>query len=334
MRITENREKLSGLAQSIIGGYFLLLISLELPKTAGDLAQESFDLLVESDAKVDASTSVLVRDLQPALQNADRIAQERIEAAKKVLQLKLGDRWTPAHKEAGYSKPTLEMPSTMKERSRLLKKMGNFFEKNAAWQSTDLGVTSVNLLTSGNALSSALAAVDAHSAAHKKLVKARDAAEAQLRSRLCNLINEVRHVLPADDVRWAELGIKSPAEERATREERAEQQKRTAEVAAASATAKKLETTQRKLEAARIKSEKARGKAERTQVALTAAQNNAVAAAEEVIRLEAELRALGRNPMTIGPGGRLETPATADGESEAAASETTADGLKISALVA
>jgi hypothetical protein len=299
MKIPEDRSKLPGFARDFIGGYFALPISLDLPKSAGKLAEASSTLLVVKEAAVDGSTSILVRELQPALQEADRIVQERIAAGKKVLQLKLGERWTLAHKEAGYSQGTLEMPKSMKGRARLLKKMGEFFTKNASWQNRDLDVTGELFLGGAGALSQALSAVESHAVAHKKLVKERDAAVLQLRNRLRTLKFEVSQVLAKDDVLWGTLGVESPAEARAKRAIRADQKKLKAEADASKAAAEKLETTQRKVEAARIKAEKARAKAERMLAAAASAQNDAVAAAEEVARLESAFEALGGNRLTL-----------------------------------
>jgi hypothetical protein len=329
MKITLKRELLPGFAQDLIGGYFLLLITLDLPKSAGELAQAASTSLVEKEAELNASSGLLVRELQPALQEADRVAEARIAAAKKVLQLKLGDRWTLAHKEAGYSKPTLEMPSTMAGRARLLGKTGAFFQKNPEFQNRELEVTAENLLAAGKALSEGMAAVDEQSATYKKLVKARDAAAAQLRSRLRNILTEVGHVLADDDVRWAQLGVDSPAQERSTRGVRAGQQKRKSEAVAEKAAGKKLALLLRNLETARIQAEKGRSKAERLLAAATTAQNDAAEAAAEVARLEVEWQALGGNLLSLVPAARGETPSLGN-----AANASQAGGVEDSALVA
>jgi hypothetical protein len=187
----------------------------------------------------------------------------------------------------------------MDGRARLLLKMGAFFQKNPECQNKELGVTAANLLSAGKALAEALASVNEHSAAHKALVQHRDAVATQLRSRLRNLITEAGHVLADDDVRWATLGVESPAEERAKRAPRAEQRKRKAEAAASAAAEKRIELIQRKVESARIKAEKARAKAERILTAASAAQAEAEAAAEAVARLEAELDALGGTRLSL-----------------------------------
>jgi hypothetical protein len=57
-----------------------------------------------------------------------------------------------------------------------------FFTKNASWQNPDFKVTGELFLGGAAALSQALSAVEAHGAAHKKLVQERDAAAVKLRN--------------------------------------------------------------------------------------------------------------------------------------------------------
>ncbi len=298
MNLKSIGDKLSGFAQNLIQGYFALLMTLDLPKEAGESAQAAATSYEAKAAETEASTSRLTRELQPALQEANRIAEERIAAGKKVLQLKLGERWNPAYVEAGY-KRNLEMPSSFKGQARLLTKMGAFFAKNPQWENKDLEVTAEVFMNAGKALDSALDAIKKHAANHRKLVKESKTAEALLRSRLRNLITEVGHVLSDDDVRWATLHIESPAEERAKREVRAEQRKRKSETAAEEATARKIEAAQRKVLAARIKSEKTRARAETATTVAASLQRDAVAAADEVARLESALLAMGGNLLTL-----------------------------------
>ncbi len=293
MEIPEDRTKLPGFARAFIEGYLALLMTLDLPKSAGELAETALTSFVRKDAAVDGSSAILVRELQPALQEADRMAEQRIAAGKKVLQLKLGERWTLAHKEAGYSHGTLEMPKSLKGRARLLNKMGELLIKNAHWENKDLEVTGALFLASAEALSKAVAAVEAHGVVHKGLVKERDDAARQLRHRLRTLKSEVSQVLSKDDLRWGTLGVESPAEARAKRGARAQQKKLAAEANGPKVPAEKLEAAHRTLEAARIKFEKARALAERSEIAASAAKKRAVTAGDAVARLEAAYLALG-----------------------------------------
>ena len=140
-----------------------------------------------------------------------------------------------------------------------------------------------------------------HSRAHKKLASERNALAARLRTRLRNIIKELELVLAADDPRWEDFGLESPAAERARKPAR----EKKAEARKDAAATRRYQSAMEKLETAKIRAEKARVRTEKAQTIadlLRIESDKAAAIVAELMEKALKLKPEGVTAPTSGTG--------------------------------
>jgi len=290
MKISVSLKLLSVFGRGIAEAYQKLREAVNLPKSVVDLVSTALSEFDKKESEFRVSATLLSEILQPALDEANRQAGEAIGAAKKVLRVKASEKWSPVWSECGFPMNSTRTPWKLEERVALLEKLGKFFNKRSAWENEDYGVTAAIFTQRAAALKGASDAKRAQDLKHKELSKERLTLAARLRTRLSNLIKEVKHVLAPDDIRWEAFGLESPAGERTASSKEAKTQK--AKAKSAAATTQKLDVAHRQLRLVRIKSEKLRSRVQRAQAAVDATQREADKVALEVAKAEAKVEAL------------------------------------------
>ena len=252
----------------MIEGFLRLCKSLDLPRSLGEIAHGAWTSLRDKDAAYRRALSESVSTLTPALEEANRESAALLNAAVKLLRLKIGERWNAVWGEAGFHGETTKVPESMEERLMLLGNLSIFFGKRSAWENEGVDVTVENLKKRATALKAALAAVAANEAAQKVLARERAELAKRLRIRLRAILNELNHVLSKDDARWADLGLNTPEAELAakpTRERKAKEKSQAQAETRAVSARRRAETVKSQAERARVRAENALAAANKLQ---------------------------------------------------------------------
>ena len=141
---------------------------------------------------------------------ADSNAKAGLAAARKILAIYLGERWTQAWTETGFPNQSTAVPATADERFDLLDRLAACLTAHPDWENEKLGVTAAQARALHQPLQTARQNLNAGLAAlgQKKQILA--TAEAALRTRLTNSIAELGQLLTDDDPRWLAFGLPMP----------------------------------------------------------------------------------------------------------------------------
>ena len=145
-----------------------------------------------------------------AQSTADRNARAFIMITRDMLKPHLGTSWSQMWAEAGFVGGSLAVPATLAERLELLMSLKTYLTAHGAYQSEQMGVTSVDANSLYSALSTARSTVNACRADLGTKKTARTAAVSPLRKRMRGLITELTQLLPGDDARWNAFGLNMP----------------------------------------------------------------------------------------------------------------------------
>ena len=136
---------------------------------------------------------------------ADANGRAFIGKARKVIALRLGDRWSAAWLPTGFPDQSTAVPETIAKRQDLLAKLRDFFAGHASFEFTDPDHAE-------NSVTAARAAVAEKDTDLGKKKAARDAADDALTTRLSSGIRELGDLLPANDPRWHAFGLNLPSD--------------------------------------------------------------------------------------------------------------------------
>jgi hypothetical protein len=144
---------------------------------------------------------------------ADANAVKFISAARDVLKVNLGGRYSQAWDEAGFTSQSLAVPATISKRMELLKSLELFFAAHPDYEVGSLNVTQAQAAALHEALSDAVSAVNQAKGDQRGKREARDAAAESLRNRLRGLVGELTQLIGPDDERWLDFGWRVPDDE-------------------------------------------------------------------------------------------------------------------------
>lgn len=168
------------------------------------------DVLVQADKLFNTS-----RSLQQTAYNNFHAADDALTAWLGVVTGSLsaffGKRWSAQWVQVGFINPSIGIPSTISDRAALALRMINFLSANPGYEASNQGVTAAKGTTlRGNASTTQGLAT----AADKDLSDqgtAREAAVADLASKMRLLIGLLSEILKTDDPRWLDFGLEMPA---------------------------------------------------------------------------------------------------------------------------
>lgn len=143
---------------------------------------------------------------------ADSNGKAFLGKARKAIAIHLGDRWSAAWLPTGFPNQSTAVPDTMPARQEWLAKLKDHFTDTPEHQLSDKGVTAAQAGALFQALSDARAAVSEKDTDVGKKKLPRDAAEANLRTRLSNAIAELGQLIAEDDPRWHAFGLNLPSD--------------------------------------------------------------------------------------------------------------------------
>ena len=287
MNITKDKDKVVGFAQRLINGVIKLCQPLGIPKEVPAVAQRALTALRRKDAEYRVALALRAEILNPGFDEANQLAETILNAAAKVLRLKVSERWTPVWGESGFRGNT-QIPDKPSERVELLGELATFFSKRKDWEIDKFDLTVEELKKRADALKAAMAAVEANDTQLSILLKEVDRSVARLRTRLRAIINELNQVLAKDDPRWGDLGLDTPEAERAgkpVRERKAKEKSQTAVV-------QRVKVARRRGEEAKVRAEKDRVRAEKAFFDANKLQTKANESAAKAATLLAKANAL------------------------------------------
>jgi hypothetical protein len=142
---------------------------------------------------------------------ADEDGKIFIGAAKRILTIVLGDRWSPAWLPAGFTN-SLAIPSSLAERQLLLESLDGYLQAHPEQQNAPLNVTSAQAAELAKSLKAARSQVGSSAAALTAAREARDHAEQALRWRMSGLIAELEQLLDDNDPSWYAFGLNRPSD--------------------------------------------------------------------------------------------------------------------------
>jgi hypothetical protein len=141
---------------------------------------------------------------------ADKNARQLILAARKVLERKLGPRWSQMWAGAGFVDGSLRVPTTIPERTELCLRLKDYLGLHPAYESDQMGVTAIKADEAYVALRDSNAAVNACVVASGTNKALRNGALKKLRKRMRGLNRELGQLLAGDDPRWNGFGLNMP----------------------------------------------------------------------------------------------------------------------------
>lgn len=143
---------------------------------------------------------------------ADSNGKAFIGKARKAIGFQLGDRWSAVWLPTGFPNQSTAVPDNLADRQQLLAKLKGYFTANPAHELAAQNVTAAQAEALFNALSSARSAVAEKENDLGAKKTARADAEAALRTRLSNGIEELGQLLAEDDPRWHAFGLNLPSD--------------------------------------------------------------------------------------------------------------------------
>ena len=148
-----------------------------------------------------------------AQDTADANAVKFITAARDVLKVHLGGRYSQAWDEAGFTSQSLAVPGTLAKRMELLKSLELYLTAHPSYEVAALNVTHAQAATLHAALSDTVSAVNQAKGEQRRKREARDAAAETLRNRLRGLVGELEQLIGPDAPRWLDFGLRVPDDE-------------------------------------------------------------------------------------------------------------------------
>jgi hypothetical protein len=178
-----------------------LAVDIRADLAATILAQKNYKTALT--AKTGFGTAVTV---------ADSNGKTFISSARRVLANNLGENWSNAWTATGFPDLSTAVPGTQAKRQALLKSLDGYFTDNPGYEvsTPKLTVTAAQAGVLFTALSTARSAAGNGNTGAGNLKKLRDAAEANLRTRMSGLIGELGQQLDATDPLWLAFGLNEP----------------------------------------------------------------------------------------------------------------------------
>ena len=209
--IPQNAGDLTKLCTKNISGLEALGQSLEITQVTAISLQAR--LTAFTSTNTDFNNARKVR--QNAL-SACTAANQEIEAwltkARSVLVPYLGNAWSAAWAEAGFTDNSTAVPRTVGDRFQLIGLLAPFLAANPNYEDPDpkVKVTAAEALRLQTQSTDADAALNPAETAAGEKKKAREAALADVTDAMRMLIRILDGLLDADDPRWATFGLNEP----------------------------------------------------------------------------------------------------------------------------
>jgi hypothetical protein len=212
-RLPDSRDELFALADDAVDGAHQYEATLPLKQNteaaiAADLAYAR--AMVNAANLADTALSAA----QSALRTADSNVKAFLPKAKKAITGALGDDWQAVFAEAGFKEGSLALPATPEGRFAMIQKLPGFLTAHPACQDPRpaVNVTPAAAAPLFAAIESTRGMANLKSTDYSNALKARDAAEEKLRTRLRGLIGELGQLIPDDSAIWYAFGLNAPAD--------------------------------------------------------------------------------------------------------------------------
>lgn len=166
-----------------------------------------------ANAEIEAREAKLAwRQAGQAVQRADADAARFLAAARAVLTISHGNRWSAHWTPTGFPDQSTKVPRTHLKRRLLCKALGRYFTDNPAQELVAAKVTAAEAGARHAALSAARFAVAQTTAQLGEKLKARDAQKRKLRKLVGGVKKHLKLWMPGDDPRWYAFGLNAPAD--------------------------------------------------------------------------------------------------------------------------
>ncbi len=215
MKLPKQLNLLQTAGQQILDGLESHGTSLSLPGHLRANAESALRELAAADPQFDKPSPLFMQAIGPALAKANYLAGSAIGRARDVLKGHLGDEWSEAWAEAGFTS-SIQTPVTAPERIELLASLSAYFESHPERQDANSDVTVGLLSLRGQELDEAFQSSNEHSRAWSVGVSNRSVAGERLRGALLAILGELEKSMPAGDSRWASFTVTSEPEVIAT----------------------------------------------------------------------------------------------------------------------
>lgn len=151
---------------------------------------------------------------QGAVQVADSNVKAFLPKFKKSMTSALGDAWQTVFGEAGFAAGSLALPATQDDRFAMIQKLEKFLTDHPECQDPRplVNGTPAKAKTLYTALNTARGVANQKETDYGTAIKARDAAEKKLRTRLIGLIGELGQLIADDSSIWYAFGLNAPAD--------------------------------------------------------------------------------------------------------------------------
>lgn len=132
--------------------------------------------------------------------------------AAKVLRISLGEKWSAQWEPTHFPDSKTQVPSTQAKRFTLIGKLAIYFAAHAAQEAANQGVTAAAATALHAQISNCRDALHQAETDQKNAKKARDTAEAAMRTRIRSFVVELGTLLGPDDPRWDAFGLSRPSD--------------------------------------------------------------------------------------------------------------------------
>ena len=212
-RLPDSREDLFSIADDAVDGAHQHEATLPLKQNTE--AAITADLGAARGAQaVYKAADTAVGKSQGGVQVADSNVKAFLPKFKKAMTLALGDAWQTVFGEAGFAAGSLALPSTQDGRFGMISKLEKFLTDHPECQDArpQVNVTPASAKALYDALNSARGVANQKETDYGNAIKARDAAEKKLRTRLLGLIGELGQLIADDSSIWYAFGLNAPAD--------------------------------------------------------------------------------------------------------------------------
>ncbi|MCX6898607.1 MAG: hypothetical protein NT105_07905 [Verrucomicrobia bacterium] len=205
-----NRELLFAEAIGLAGGLKEFGTALGITLTNEKEMRAAADRLVTTESEA-GKAKLAFREAARAVQRADADAAKFLAAARAVLTIFLGKRWSAHWEPTGFPDQSTKVPRTQNKRRELCASLQLYFASQPAHEITAAGVTAAEADARHKALQAAHAVLGRTTTALGQSLKARDDAKQKLRRLVYAVKDHLKMYLPADDPRWNSFHLNHPA---------------------------------------------------------------------------------------------------------------------------
>lgn len=205
-----NGGLLIGLANKMYAGVVSIGKTVGVTMVTAKQIQTALNLFIGEEASFNAARSA-GQTASDTYQKACGAIYEWLLAARKILAVHFGDKWSTQWAQAGFTDATTAVPTRVEDRIALVLLLVKFFTANKSYEIPSINVTAAR----GTALrKTALATQQKLATAEVKLKTLGDSwtiAYDKLTAVMRKLIKNLDGELAKDDPRWIEFGLNIPA---------------------------------------------------------------------------------------------------------------------------